>query len=86
MGKTAFIRARVDTDLKIQAEGVLFELGITPTQAVTMLYKRLAREHAWPVALKIPNAKTRRILDETDKGIGLVKSKNIDDLFDELGI
>ncbi len=68
------------------AEHVLDELGITPTQAITMLYKKIAREHEWPLELKIPNAKTRRALKETDQGIGLVKCKNVDDLFDKLGI
>ncbi len=63
-----------------------YELGITPTQAITMLYKKIAREHEWFIELKIPNAETRKVLEETDKGIELIKSKNIDDLFNELGI
>jgi len=86
MSKAAFIRARIEPELKITAEHVLHELGITPTQAITMLYKRIAREQEWPLELKIPNAKTRRALKETDKGIGLVKCKDINDLFKKLGI
>jgi DNA-damage-inducible protein J len=86
MSKAAFIRARIEPDLKFMAEHVLHELGITPTQAITMLYKRVAREHEWPLELKIPNAATRKALEESDKGIGLVKCKNIDDLFDKLGM
>ena len=35
MSKIAFIRARVEPELKETAENVLHELGITPTQAVT---------------------------------------------------
>ena len=64
----------------------LGQLGITPTQAITMLYKRIAREQEWPLELKIPNAKTRRALKETDQGIGLVKCKDINDLFKKLRI
>jgi DNA-damage-inducible protein J len=86
MSKAAFVRARIEPTLKTVAEHVLDELGITPTQAITMLYKKIAREHEWPLELKIPNAKTRRALKETDQGIGLVKCKNVDDLFDKLGI
>lgn len=86
MNKAAFVRARVEPQLKIAAEHVLYELGITPTQAITMLYKRVAREHEWPIELKIPNARTRKALEETDKGIGLVECKDIDDLFVQLDL
>jgi DNA-damage-inducible protein J len=86
MSKSAYIRARVAPDLKAGAERVLHELGISPTQAVTMLYKRVARDHEWPLELKIPNATTRKAFEETDKGSGLVDYKNINDLFDDLGI
>ena len=86
MNKTAFVRARVEPKLKITAEDILDELGITPTQAVTMLYKRVARDHEWPLELKIPTAETRKTLEETDKGAGLVDFKDVDDLFDQLEI
>lgn len=86
MSKAAFIRARIEPKLKAEAEDVLDELGITPTQAITMLYKRIAREHEWPIELKIPNAKTRKTFEETDKGIGLIECKDADDLFDKTGI
>jgi len=82
--KSAFIRARVEPKLKITAESVLNELGITPTQAVTMLYKRIAREHEWPLELKIPNEKTSRAIKETRKGKGVTTFKNAKDLLDDL--
>jgi DNA-damage-inducible protein J len=84
--KNAFIRTRIEPDLKRIAENILGELGITPTQAVTMLYKKIAREHEWPIELKIPNEETQRVMDETDKGIGLISCRNSDDLFEKLGI
>jgi len=86
MSKTTFVRARVEPSLKGQAEGVLAELGITPTQAITMLYKRVVRDHEWPLELKIPNAETQQALNETDRGIGLISCKDADDLFNKLGI
>ena len=86
MSKTAYVRARIEPDLKDTAEHVLDVLGITPTQAVTMLYKRIASNHEWPIELKIPNAETRQVLKETDEGVGLVKCEDVDDLFDKLGI
>ncbi len=86
MRKSAFIRARIEPELKAAAENVLSEVGITPSQAVTMLYKRIMRDHEWPLELKIPNAVTRRTFEETDKGIGLTEYKNVDDLFNKIGI
>jgi len=67
MAKTAFIRARVNQALKSEAEHILEEFGITPTQAVTILYKYIAREHKWPIPLKIPNNKTLKTFKATDK-------------------
>lgn len=85
MSKTAFIRARVEPGLKENAEHVLDEIGITPTQAITMLYKRIARDQEWPLELKIPNDETRSVFEETDKCIGLLECENVDDLFKQLG-
>jgi DNA-damage-inducible protein J len=84
MSKAAFIRARVEPKLKVNAEHVLSELGITPTQAITMLYSRIAREHEWPLELKIPNAKTARAIREARKGKGVTICKDGDDLFKKL--
>lgn len=84
MSKAAFIRARVEPKLKMNAEYVLSQLGITPTQAITMLYTRIARKHEWPLELKIPNAKTAKAIKEARKGKGVTICKNEDDLFKSL--
>ena len=83
---TIFVRARIEPELKNQAETILHELGITPTQAIKMLYKRIARDHEWPLELKVPNKETLKAFEETNRNIGLNKSKDIDDLFKDLGI
>lgn len=84
MTKEAFVRARVEPELKSIAEEVLYQLGITPTQAITMLYRRIAREQEWPLELKIPNAKTARAIKETRKGKGITTCKDLKDLFKKL--
>ena len=86
MSKSAFVRARLEPDLKVRAEHILQELGISPTQAITMLYKRIVREHEWPLELKIPNDETMQTFEETDKGIGLVECEDKEELFKKLGI
>lgn len=86
MSKTAYIRGRINPELKCEAERVLSQLGMTPTQAVTILYKYVVREHEWPVPMKIPNAKTLRTFKATDRKSGLVASKNTKEMFDKLKI
>lgn len=84
MHKSAFIRARVEPDLKASAEDILEELGISPTQAVTMLYKRIIRDKEWPLELKVPNAVTRKAMKDTEAGIGLVHCSSVDNMFKKL--
>jgi DNA-damage-inducible protein J len=86
MTKSAFIHVRIEPGVKTQAEKLLDKLGISSSQAITMLYKYVIREHSWPLALKIPNDETRRAFEETDKGIGLIKCKNTAEMFKNLGI
>src|SRR5882724_8480617 len=84
MTKAAFIRARMEPGLKINAEHVLKELGITPTQAITMLNTRIARAHEWPLELKIPNATTAKAIREARKLKGVTICNDEDDLFKKL--
>ena len=88
MNKSAFVRARVEPDLKEAAEFILNQLGITPTQAVTMLYRQITHQHEWPTELKVPNAETKKVLSDADHNIDVIhcKSGNVDDLFDKIGI
>ncbi|HJD56108.1 MAG TPA: type II toxin-antitoxin system RelB/DinJ family antitoxin [Rickettsia endosymbiont of Pyrocoelia pectoralis] len=86
MAKLAFIKAQIEPKLKEEAENILHELGITPTQAVTMLYKYVANEHKWPTTIKIPNIVTLKAFESTDNGVGLITSKNTKEMFKKLGI
>lgn len=84
MNKSAFIRARVEPELKASAEDILEQLGISPTQAVTMLYKRIIRDKEWPLELKVPNAATKKAMQKTDAGIDLIHCSSPEDLFKKL--
>ncbi len=53
MAKTATIRARAEPDLKAEAEAVLTELGLTPTQAITLFYREIVRERGIPFPLRL---------------------------------
>ena len=86
MSKTEFIRARIEPHLKAYVHAIFADLGITPTQAINMLYKQVQKRHKLPFELSLPNAETLRAIKETRKGKGVVRCKNAEDLFEKLGV
>jgi DNA-damage-inducible protein J len=86
MSKSAYVRARIEPDLKMEAEAIFSEFGVTATQVITMLYKQVSRKHEIPLDLSLPNKETAKAINEARKGEGIVRCKNADDMFDKLGI
>ena len=68
MSQTATVHARIDAETKSQSEAVLKKLGMTPTEAVRLLYRQIALRGEFPVELKVPNALTAATLDKSDRG------------------
>ena len=64
MAKSEMIRARVEPALKHEAEAVLDKLGMTPTEAITLFYKQVTLYRGLPFPVRIPNAATRKALQE----------------------
>src|SRR3546814_963111 len=65
MAATAFVRARIDETLKDEAAAVLAELGLTVSDVVRMTLTRVAKDHALPFELKVPNAETRAAIESS---------------------
>jgi DNA-damage-inducible protein J len=59
MTKTETVRARVEPQLKREAESVLKDLGLSPAEAIRLFYKQVTLRHGLPFAVEIPNAETR---------------------------
>lgn len=68
MPKTEMIRARVEPELKHAAEAILKELGLTPTQAITLFYKQVTLHCGLPFAVELPNAETREAMRDALAG------------------
>jgi len=66
--KTKVVRARVGPTIKKRAEKVLAEIGISPSEAINVFYKRIAVEGAIPFSLKVPNVTSRRAIADTQNG------------------
>lgn len=57
MAKSANLYARIEPDLKEQAEGILSELGIPTSNAITMFYKQIVLQRGIPFEMKLPTAR-----------------------------
>lgn len=67
---SVFARARMDDTLKSEAESILSSVGITPSEAIRMLYKQIVNRHEFPLELRTPNAKTLAAFSEVDNDVG----------------
>ena len=59
MAKTAMIRARMEPELKQEAEEVLADVGLSPTEAIRLFYRQVSLHKGLPFEVRVPNATTR---------------------------
>lgn len=59
MAHSAMLHVRVDDEIKTQATETLAAMGLSVSDAVRILLKRLISDQAFPLELKVPNAETR---------------------------
>lgn len=86
MSKTAMVRARLEPELKNNAERVFHRIGLNATQAISLFYKQVELRNGLPFSVVIPGATTKRTFEATDEGRDLVVCRDADDMFDKLGI
>lgn len=73
MAKTEMIRARVEPELKREAEQLFSALGLSATDAITLFYKQVTMHRGLPFDVRIPNAETAEALRQTRDGEGLTE-------------
>jgi DNA-damage-inducible protein J len=86
MTKTDTIRARVEPKLKAEAEGILNSLGVNPSDAIRMFYKQVVLRKGLPFEVVIPNAETRRAMEDVVRKRGLNRYKDAKELAKKLGM
>jgi DNA-damage-inducible protein J len=64
MGKTETIRARVEPELKREAEAVLKKIGLSSSEAITLFLAQVKLTKGLPFPVRIPNRETRRAIKE----------------------
>ena len=85
MANTSAVYARIDTNLKDRAEGILSQLGISPSSAIQMLYSQIVLKNGMPFDLRLPSSKpvavgatTREKLDaKPQKGVDSIKAGKV---------
>jgi DNA-damage-inducible protein J len=84
MAKTKTVRARVEPELKAEAEATLEQIGLSPTAAITLFYRKIIQDQGLPFELRLPNAETREAMLEARTGRGVTRAASADDLFAKL--
>ncbi len=82
MANTAPVYARIETGLKENAEGILAQLGISPSEAIKMLYTQIVLVKGMPFQSKLAETNhfsaqgiTKAELDaELQKGVDSIKN------------
>ena len=91
--KTANVTARVQPEIKQQAEDILERLGIPVSVLIDSLYRQIIMTNSIPYSFKLPTIETRDTMTEEQfhavmaKGLEEAKAekgKGIDDAFAEI--
>ncbi len=72
MAKNSVVRARIEDDIKAEAEAVLASIGLTVSDAFRMMMMRIAKGKMLPFEPLIPNDETIEAMKAARRG-GLVK-------------
>ena len=65
MAHTSMLHVRVDDEVKAQASEALAAMGLSVSDAVRILLKRVVNDQAFPLELKVPNAPTQAAIEES---------------------
>ncbi len=84
MVKSAMIRARVEPELKRQAEDLFSELGLSATEAITLFYRQVTVHRGLPFSVRLPNADTVEALRQAQEGRGLTEYASLEALRDSV--
>lgn len=83
--KTGRLQHRIDPILQREAETILKEQGIKPSQAIAIFYTEITRRRGFPfLPSAVPNESLKKSFSEAKAGKGVKKYKNKEELFRSL--
>lgn len=77
------VKARIDEDTKQRAAVALGKMGLSMSDAIRILMRRVADEGCMPFDIKIPNAETRGAIEELEAGKGY-RAGSVEDMMAQL--
>ena len=77
MTRYTTLHVRVDNEIKAQASEALASMGLSVSDAVRILLKRVVKDQAFPLELKVPNAQTRLAMEEA-RAMNKVRADRLD--------
>ena len=80
MATTSAVYARIDSNLKENAESILHQLGISPSSAIQMLYSQIVLTRGLPLNLQLPARNPTVIGDLTREELDAELRKGLDSL------
>ena len=78
--KTANLYARIEPDVKEQAESILSTLGITASNAINMFYKQIILNRGLSFDVKIPTARPVDVTELTEAELNAELEKGYADM------
>jgi DNA-damage-inducible protein J len=83
MPADAIVRARIDAETKARATEALDAMGLSASDAIRLLFLRIAEERRLPFEVRVPNAKTREAIAELEAGKGK-RVRSVEELLRDL--
>lgn len=83
MAKTATTHARMDPDIKQEAERIIKGTGLTISAAHELFYRQIIAHQGIPLELRVPRQETLQAMEEARRGEGKSYS-SVQELFDDL--
>ncbi len=78
--KTANLYARIEPDVKEQAESILSTLGIPTSNAINMFYKQIILQRGLPFEVKIPTSRPIVMSDLSEEELDAELEKGYQDV------
>lgn len=63
---SSMVHVRMDSEVKQRASRALASMGLSVSDAVRLLFHRIAVDQAFPLELKVPNTETQAAMDEAE--------------------
>ncbi len=82
MAKTANLYARIEPEVKEQAEKILNTLGVPVSNAINMFYKQIILQRGLPFDVKIPQNKPVSIATLTEEQLNAELEKGYTDMLE----